>query len=86
MPVRQETEMSSRRREFNPGETVRADYPTDDVPPRPTWYRAVVLGPSTQRAGDYNVRVIEADPNSGVRVGDELSPITGVDGWDLTPG
>jgi hypothetical protein len=81
-----EVKMMKERRRFERGDVVRADFPTDDIPPRQTWYRAVVLGPSTQRKGDYIVQVIEAHPDSGVQVGARLSPITGVSGWDLTPG
>jgi hypothetical protein len=59
------------------GDVVRVDYETDDSPPRPTWYRAEVIRPSTQRAGDWEVRVIEVGPNCGVSVGVHLSPILG---------
>lgn len=76
--------MMIERRRFNVGDVVRAEYPTDETPPRWTWYRAVVLGPAKRR-GDYLVRVIEVGPGRPVAVGARLAPITG-GGWDLAPG
>lgn len=69
------TEMPERPWRFSPGDRVRVDFPARDDQTAPAWYRAVVIGPSTQRAGDFFVRVIEASPNSGVKVGARLSPI-----------
>ncbi len=69
---------------FSPGDRVRVDFTTDDDPPAAAWYRAVVIGPSTQRSGDFFVRVVEASPNSGVDLGARLSPILH-GGIDLTP-
>ena len=66
------------------GDVVRVDYVTDDNPPRPTWYRAEVIRPSTQRGGDWEVRVIEVGPDCGVDVGARLSPILG-HGIELVP-
>ncbi len=74
---------TNQRRTWQPGDLVRADYMTGDHPPQTAWYRARVIGPSTQRPGDYFVEVIETSPNSRVTVGARLSPITGA-GWDLT--
>ncbi len=69
-------------RQFAPGDRVRVDYETGDG--KPTWYRAEVIGPSTQRDGDYLVRVIETGPHSKVSAGVILSPILG-NGIELVP-
>lgn len=64
-------------RRFSTGDRVRIDWETGDSLESPrvaAWYRAVVIGPSTQRDGDFFVRVTEASPNSGVTVGARLSP------------
>lgn len=58
---------------FKPGDTVKVIFDEEG----PVWYRAEVIGPSTQRTGDYEVRVIEAGPRSTVTAGVRLSPILG---------
>lgn len=67
---------------IEPGILVRVDYTTDTG--HPTWYRATVVRPSTQRTSDWEVRVVEVGPHCTVAVGALLSPITG-HGIELVP-
>ncbi len=67
---------------FNPGDKVRVVYLTDSG--HTAWYHAEVVGPSTQRDGDYEVTVTAAGPHSRAVAGSRLSPILG-HGVDMVP-